>query len=179
MAVTPLPPENTKRYFFLTLVGSDLHRTQVRVSDAVGDADAVDGFRFDFTLLKTAMGNNVHIVGLEVAEKGSNVRNVVSGWTQIDGLATNDPIAGQHLCRTFSCRGRSKTGRKFRMLLWGLALPESDDWQYDPPVGDLRTFMSTSLLRSDTYLAIDGTKPVMRTDLLEDYNDHWESEKRP
>jgi hypothetical protein len=63
--------------------------------------------------------------------------------------------------------------------MWGLILPESDDFEYEPPVGDLATFMATSLLRPDMYLAIDGTKPVMRTNLLEDYNDHWEKEKRP
>jgi hypothetical protein len=122
----------------------------------------------------------VVIDGLEVAELGSNIRNPVPGWTVIAGTnAVN--ISGQWLARSFSMRGRSTTGRKTKMLLWGFTVAEQPDFELAlaNQSATVTAFMDQVQARTDMFLAIDGSKPDWRTNLLEDYNDHWEHELRP
>lgn len=180
MPLTPLPEDNTRRMFVNWTVGSMSHSTQIRVADGPTAAAIMADLHGMFALLIDYMGNNVSIDSLDEAVSGSNVRNPVPGWTPIEGLGTNDPITGQRLARTFSYRGRSATGRKTKGLLWGLVLPEQADFQFTvDPETDLRSFMDALNSFTFEFLAIDGSKPVYKADLLEDYNDHWETDLRP
>jgi len=180
MPVTPLPEDNTRRMFLNWEVGALSHSTMIRVADGPTAEAIRDDLHGMFVFLIDFMASNCHIVGLDEAVSGSNVRNPVPGWTVIDGLGTNDTVTGQRLARSFSYRGRSATGRKTKGLLWGLVLPEQADFQYTPTVGsDLVTFMNALNSFTFEFLAIDGSKPVYKSDLLEDYNDHWEVELRP
>jgi len=179
MPLPPLPASNTKRYWLIVTGPSSQHRIQVRVADSVSDAAAVAGIRSDFAQLGTALAGNYTLDGLEVAVKGSDIRNPVSGFAQVigPGLA----ISGQDLARTFSIRARSTTGRKVKWLLWGITVAEQPDFQLgaaDLGPG-LSGLLGAMIARSDMYLAIDGTKPIFKPDMLEDYNDHWEKEMRP
>jgi len=180
MPLPPLPEENTRRMFVNWSVGGTHHSTQIRVSNGPTAAAIMADLHGMFALLPDFMGNNVSIDSLDEAAEGSNVRNPVPGWTPIVGLATNDPVTGQHLARTFSYRGRSSSGRKTKGLLWGLVLPESGDFRFVPAAeSDLRSFMDALNSFTFEFLAIDHTKPIYKNDLLEDYNDHWEQELRP
>jgi len=177
--LTPLPASNTKRYFIHWTIGGTSHHTQIRVLDSVTDGAAITALQDDFSLLLGALGSNVVLDQLLVADNGSDIRNPVSGWSTLTGTAS--PVSGQDLARTFSLRGRSSSGRKTKMLLWGLTTGEQPDFQLalaDQPA-EQSDFMSAVAARSNMYLAIDGTVPVYRTDYLEDYNDHWQKELRP
>ncbi len=180
MPLPPLDASNTKRYFVLWTIGGTKHHTQVRVIDAIDNATAVLAFQNDFSILLPDLGDNVFIDGLEVAENGSDIRNAVSGWTTLQGTSGLDCL-GQFQARTFSLRGRSSSGRKVKMLLWGFVIGRQDDFQLN--LSDQTTgqsdFMTQVQARFNAYLTIDGSPAVWRTDYLEDYNDHWEKELRP
>jgi hypothetical protein len=180
MALAPLPASNTKRYFFRTVCGAFAHFTQVRVQDSVDNAAALAAFQNDLLALRPAFGSNVVIDELLVAEHGSDIRNPVAGWTLITGTG-GVAISGQNFSRSFSLRGRSATGRKVKLLMWGFINDPQPDFQL--AVADQLpsqiTFQATVQTRASYYLAIDGSKPDWRTDYLEDYNDHWEKELRP
>lgn len=180
MPLPPLPASNTRRYFLLWTVGATSHHTQIRVADTVDNANAVLAFQNDFGILIPDLGTNVVLDGLEVAEKGSDIRNPVPGWTVLTGTG---PIAinGQGLARSFSLRGRSLTGRKTKMLLWGFHIGAQADFELAlaNQTTTQQAFQAQVQARTDMFLAIDGTKPDWRTNYLEDYNDHWEHELRP
>lgn len=175
----PLPANNTKRYFLVVTGPTFTHRMQVRVDSTQDNATAIANFQADMAVLAPVMGDNFSITGLEVAEQGSDIRNVVPGWTVVQGSSGTNP-AGQDLTRTFSMRGRSTTGRKVKVLLWGLALPHNDDFEYTPPSeSDIAAFIGQVQGHVHSWLAIDGSDPVWAGNLLEDYNDHYEKELRP
>jgi len=178
MAISPLPADNTKRYFLVVQNGAFTHSIQVRVADTVGDSAAVSSLQFDMNLILADLSTNTSFVGLLVAEKGSNVRNPVAGWTTLTGTSAA-PTGGQDLARAFSIRGRSTTGRKVKYLFWGLTVGEQPDFEWDPTLTGFATLINQMGVRASYYLAIDGSKPIFRTNMLEDYNDHWVKELRP
>lgn len=178
MSLPPLPAENTKRYFLVVQNASFMHTIQVRVADTVGDAAAVAAFQFDMNLILGDISNNTSFVGLLVAQNGSNVRNPVAGWTTLSGTVAA-PTGGQDLARAFSIRGRSSTGRKVKYLFWGLTVGEQPDFEWNPTLTGFATLIAQMEARASYYLAIDGSKPTFRTNMLEDYNDHWVRELRP
>lgn len=179
MPLTPLPANNTRRYFIIVTGPSFTHRIQVRVDATQDNATAVPNLQADMTVLAPAVGDNYAFTGLEVAEIGSDIRNPVAGWTVIPGGAVI-PVTGQDIARSFSIRGRSSTGRKTRNLLWGLTLGHQPDFEYSPaPESDLGLFIAQVQGHVHSWLAIDETKPIFAGNLLEDYNDHYEHELRP
>lgn len=180
MPLTPLPASNTKRYFIHWTAGGLEHFTQCRVSDDTDNAFAVAFLQNDLTILLPALGDNVVIDGLEVAANGSDIRNPVSGWTVLSGTGGTD-VVGQQRARSFSLRGRSTSGRKWKALFWGFIAALQPDFEL--ALADQSTaqsdFQTQVQERTNQWLAIDGTKPIVRTNFLEDYNDHWEKELRP
>lgn len=178
MPITPLPPSNTKRFWVVYTYGPHLHKMQVRTTNDFPDASALANLQFDLNLIASEMRNEWAAVGLEVAAAGSDVRNPVAGWTTISGTGGITTQA-QHFIRTVSIRGRSASGRKVKYLLFGSTLGETDDFEITPGVGGFSTLIASMESRASMYLAIDGSKPVLRSNLLEDYNDHWEKVVRP
>lgn len=179
MPLTPLPANNTKRYFVVVTGPTFTHRIMVRVDNTIDNAAAVANLQADFSVLAPEIGNNYAFTGLEVAEEGSDIRNTVPGWTTITGGAVIG-VAGQDIARSFSIRGRSPTGRKTKNLLWGLTAGHQADFELSPtPESDLALFIGQVQAHAHMWLAIDGSKPVYAGNLLEDYNDHYEQELRP
>jgi hypothetical protein len=180
MPLTPLPATNTKRYFIKWTAGGLSHSTQVRVSDDTDNAFAVSFLQNDLAILLPALGTNVVIDGLDVAENGSDIRNPVAGWTVLTGTGGVD-VTGQDRARSFSLRGRSATGRKTKALFWGFVVAHQPDFELalaDQSAAQ-SDFQAQVQARNNQWLAIDGTKPNFGTNYLEDYNDHWEKELRP
>lgn len=180
MPLLPLPASNTKRYFMVYTVGSFTHRIQVRANVVTTDADAVANLRADFAGLITILAPNCSFTGMEVALKGSNVRNAVAGFTPFTGTA-GTAAAGQMLTRTLAMRGRSPGGRKVKMLIFGIMTPgPQPNFYYNPGAGEvLRTFITSVQSRANYYWAIDEQLAVWKPDLMDDYNDHYEVRLRP
>lgn len=173
MPLTPLPQDNTKRYFVEMAVGTIQHYVQVRCTDAITDAAAIANLAADFTALLPALGNNVTIPNLYVAVRGSNVRNLVSGWTNLTGTQGGDCL-NQRRARSHAFSGRTPGGRKAKMLIWGVM--ESEDANFIFPVpasGALRNFFTAFTSRASMYLGIDGTQATWHERITEDMNDHW------
>jgi len=179
MPLPPLPPSNTKRYWVVTQGPQTEHRTQVRVDASVTDSAALIALNADWTILMAETSVNYNIVGLEVAQAGSDVRNPVPGWAPLVGAAAG--IGGQQFARSFSIRGRSADGRKMKMLIWGLSSATQPDFQLAPGAmaSALTNFLASVNTRAGYYLSISGLKPVYKIDMLESYNDHWVDELRP
>lgn len=180
MPLIPLPADNTKRYFLVYAVGGFEHRWQVRVADSINDASAVSNLTTVANLLKPELHSDFVFTGLEVALKGSNIRNPVGTWLPITGTG-GTAATGQLRTATHSMRGRSQSGRKIKILLFGVARTQEPDFELTPAPGTgLGDFIQGVLNTSSTFfLTIDGTNAVWKPNVLQDYNDHFEKEVRP
>lgn len=178
MAVTPLPASNTKRYFILVNADGLNHSMQIRVADTVSDAAAVTNLGNFVDLLLNTSFQSVSYNGLEVAQKGSDIRNAVSGWTTKTGLgAANMPDQDRPL--TLCARGRSSTGRKVKLFIWGQDFTRTPNWKLVPTAeSDFEVAVQSLNSAAEYFLAIDGNKPVWKDDLTIDFNDHYEQQAR-
>jgi len=179
MALLPLPASNTKRYFIGIQAGGFQHHITCRSDDDASDTDVVTALQFQFNLLAPIMFSDTHVNELLVAEALSDIRNPVSSWTTIDGEQpgaepdTDNPLS---LCQ----RGRSRSGRKTRLFLWGVLFTRTAGWFYIPaPASELEEFALAVADSVGIWKAIDGTQPVWRIDYTIDYNDHWIGQERP
>jgi hypothetical protein len=178
MPITPLPPSNTKRYFIEQNVAGEVHYIQVRCGPGVTDAGALARFQTDFALLTSQMHDDVSFTNLYVADLGSDIRNPVAGWTPIDGASGSNMPVELHP-KTLCLRGRSSTGRKVRMFLWGMDPALTEEWKYVPPVpSGLNSFRIAVTGNGNFYITIDGTPATYRADMTIGINDHWVSNER-
>jgi hypothetical protein len=179
MPLTPLPSFNTKRYFVGLADANAQHHIQIRCADTVSDAAALTDLGFTFGLIAPVTYDDYEFNELLVAENGSDIRNPVSGWTPIPGTASFAQ-ADREFPLGITARGRSSTGRKVKLTLWGQFFTVPTNWLYLPTaLGDHASFIAILQTSSTYFLAIDGTKPVWRDDFTVDYNDHWVQKARP
>lgn len=180
MALPPLPESNTKRFWLVYTFGPYTHRLLFRATTDYPTTDARTLLHSVFDGSQAAFYSNCDFTGMEVAEEGSDIRNPVSGWVTISGSNAIGPASGRDLVVSCSARGRSVTGRKVKWLFFGMVPESSPDFQFVPTTGGVIEGIITFLGgQPDFALTIDGTKPVMKGDMLVDYNDHWEQEARP
>jgi len=175
----PLPASNTKRYFIGVIADTIQHHIQIRVADTVANADAVTNLGNVVSLLVPAAHDSTTFNELLVAEKNSDIRNPVAGWTTQTGtILVNQPDADRPL--TLCARGRASTGRKTKLFLWGINFARTADWMFIPGAGTtLATFLTSLNTAASYFLAIDGNKPVWKSDFTIDFNDHYEKRARP
>jgi len=179
MPLPPLPASNTKRYFVGLRDANAEHHIQVRCASTVSDASAVSDLGFTFGLLAPVTFNDYTFHELLVADLGSDIRNPVAGWTPILG-SNGFGQADREYPLAITARGRSSTGRKARLSLWGQFFTSPTNWVYVPvPLGDHQAFINVLQTSPTYFLAIDGSKPVWRGDFTVDYNDHWVQAARP
>lgn len=179
MPLPALPESNTKRYFLVYTCPPFTHRLQIRCLETATDAAAIARVEGDFgTLINDQFGSNVTFDGLEVAAKGSDIRNPVAGFTPFVGGA-GTPTIGEDVARTFSVRGRSPTGRKTKLLLFGMQGAEEGDFLLTPGGGsDLLGFIAVLNGGTAFYKTIDESSAVWKPNLTLDYNDHYIAQLR-
>ncbi len=131
MALAPLPPSNTKRYFVGIQDPNAQHHMQIMVAPSYSDASALSDFTALFTAMADVLFDDYVFNELLVAEKGSDIRNPVSGWIPIVGAATFSQ-ADHDYPLGITARGRSATGRKARFTLWGQFFTVPTNWLYVP-----------------------------------------------
>ena len=179
MSLTPLPANNTKRYFLGNIASSKQHHIQIRTSDTASDSAMVTVLTDAFSNLLPVMFNDCSFNELLVAEHGSDIRNPVSGWSTLVGTA-GVPQPDQDIPLSLCARGRSPTGRKVRLFLWGMFFTRDTDWVLQPSEGsEFGIFIAFLNAASNVYLAIDGTQPIWRGDYTIQFNDHWVQDARP
>lgn len=178
MPLTPLPPSNTKRYTLVYTVGGQSHHMMARAGAGATDTDAVNNFTAIFAALESAFYSDVSGLGILKQEQGSDVANPISGWTVMNGTS-GSPITPQIKPRAWAFSGRSATGRKSRVYVYGTVVAPGDTWEQDP-LTDARFQGFQGLLnsQSDFWLAIDGTKPSWYFRATADFNDHYVREAR-
>jgi hypothetical protein len=173
MPLTPLPQSNTKRYFLSYLADTQRHHVQIRVADTVSDGAAITELQALVTgILPQAYSGTVFDI-LEVADSGSDIRNVVAGWTSQTGtLGSGEPDNIRPY--TYGFAGRSPSGRKVKLFLFGMSYNQPDTWRFIPGAAtDFDSFITQLNATADFYLAIDGTKPVWYDYINIAVNDHW------
>ncbi len=179
MALPPLPPDNTVRYFLDYIVAGEAHSMQCRATDTVDDATAVAELHTQATFLALAMGSNCSFTGVSKCVKFSNVRNPVGGFATITGALAVIADPARPFETGFA--GRSSTGRKVKAFLFGvqgIAIPTS--WA-DTPITqvNLSAFRNSIAVSTELWRAIDGSKPTWYDKVTYGYNDHWIAAVRP
>lgn len=178
MPLTPLPEDNTKRYWLKSTCKGVEHESQCRVADTVSDATAVAVFQALALDLAALMHADCQFDGVEVALKGSNVRNPVTGFsTQLGTLGGSTADINIPFETTFV--GRSATGRKWKVGFWCLVYTLTQTWRISSLTGTgLDDALADIVGAGDMWLTIDGTKPVYYSYANFSYNDHWVNRER-
>jgi len=179
MPLTPLPADNTKRYKLIYTVEEDTHSMTARCSSSQTDANAITYFADLFAPMEDALGSNVTWANLEVALEGSNVFNVVGGWTPLVG--GSDPVNEVDQPRSLCFSGRTTGGRKTKVFVYGVtsAFATPDSYAQDPlTTASFEGFQGLLNSQSDFWLGIDGIKPTWYFRLTVKPNDHWVDARR-
>ncbi len=173
MPLTPLPEDNTKRYFLVYTCGTDVHQLQARCADTLGDATALSNFNAIAVALAPSAGTNTTFAGVEVAVNGSNVRNPVPGFTPVTGTGGGS-VGGAETVKAWCISGRAPSGRKSKVFVFGMFISTPANYKQDPLTdAALQGFQGLLNSQSDFWLAIDGTKPVWYFRATTKPNDHW------
>jgi hypothetical protein len=173
MALPPLPESNTKRYWMVYQVKGVEHQCQIRVADDFSDADALDQVQALAVACAPLWPSDCSANGILVAEKGSDVRNPVAGFT---------PVVGEHSGSTADINipfettftGRARSGRRWTIGIFGLVYSLTQTWRIQPLTSTgLDTIRAVFVDGEGAFLAIDGSKPVYNQWANFGYNDHW------
>src|SRR3569833_414864 len=133
MPITPLPPDNTKRYRLVYTVAGREHRMMSRCGSGMTDATAIGHLNAVAVALAPYMFSDVSFIGVEVLAAGSDVSNPVSGWTVVNG-GQPGAMPAAAAARSWAISGRSSTGRKARVYWYGSNIPQPATWEEDPLV---------------------------------------------
>lgn len=164
MPLDPLPPSNTQRFWIGVAGGGHQHHIQVRTTNAIEPAQAVIDLGFVVTTLQPTVYNDYTFNELLFAEQGSDIRNPVPGWEVVSGLEPFGQPATEHPY-TICARGRSTSGRKVKLFLWGMNSPRDGNWMHIPVAeSPEEAFLAILVTTPSYFLAIDGTKPVWQLD---------------
>jgi len=177
--LTPLPEDNTKRYKLIYTVEEDQHSMTARCSSSQTDAQAVTNFNDLFAAVGASLGSNVSWVNLEVAAQGSNVFNVVGGFTPLVG--TGGAVSEIDQPRSICFPGRTSGGRRTKVFLYGFdsAFATPDSYDQNPlTTATLQGFQGLLQSQSDFWLGIDGVKPTWYFRCTFKANDHWVDGRR-
>jgi hypothetical protein len=173
MPLSPLPETNTKRYFLVYTAAGLTHQLQARCADTVGDSTALTFLSDIATALAPSAGTNTTFAGVEVAANGSNVRNIVPGFTPIAGTG-GGAVGGAEIVKSWCISGRAPSGRKVKVFVFGMFLSTPANYKQDPLTdAALQGFQGLLNSQTDFWLAIDGTKPVWYFRATTKPNDHW------
>jgi hypothetical protein len=179
MALAPLDPSNTQRYFYDYSVGTIQHTMVVRCTDTVGLSDAV--VQIDAFLSALSAGTVlITTVGLRHAEKGSNITNPVDS----DGLAATygtgvEAVINNPLQVTFT--GRSGDGRKARVGMFGWEAQTDDSWRYTTAENSTVLAAVVALGNAGAagvFCSISGQRVLWHPYMNIGYNDHWIDQAR-
>lgn len=175
MSLPPLPPSNTERYKVFYTNNGQQHVSIIRTHIV---SPATLGAYVD--VLLTALNPIFNLTTLdkfEFAPIGSDIFNPV-----VTGYEGNTYGSGSALVATpvfISFIGRSAGGRKARSFWFGLNAVTTD-YRYQP--GESAAVDGAVLAvqsASNTWLAIDGTKPTWYNYANAGYNSYWQRQVRP
>lgn len=179
MALPPLPPSNTERWFLDYTVGSQQHSLLMRATtilSAVEACTALDVF------LTAIAGNLVEIVpvGLRHASIGSDVTNPADFGTLAEGYGTGTVSSiNRPLQVTFT--GRSTDGRKNRVGIYGWTAQTDSSWRITT-LEDSDVLLGvnalTSLASSGKFCTISGQRAIWHSYANIGYNDYWVNQAR-
>ena len=179
MPLTPLSEDNTKRYKLEYTVEEDTHSMTSRCSSSQNDGQAATYFADLFAAVGASLGSNVTWVQISVALQGSNVFNIIGGFTPSAG--TGGAVSELDQPRAICFPGRTSGGRKTKVFLYGVdsAFATPDSYAQNPittaTLSDFRDLLNS---QSDFWLGIDGVKPTWYDRWTIKTNDHWVDGRR-
>jgi len=180
MPLTPLPEDNTKRYKLIYTVGADEHAMTSRCSSSQSDGNALTYFADLGVAILPSCGPNVTWVNLEVAAQGSNVFNIVGGWTPAVGSAADD-VDDVDKPRSVCFPGRTTGGRRTKVFVYGVSsgFVTPSTYDQDPLTSaGFQAFQGLLESQTDFWLGIDGIKPTWYFRCTIKDNDHWVDSRR-
>ena len=167
-----LPPESTRRWWAVYTVNGATHRMLMRTVDTQEAVNANVAFDTIFTQLSTQL-NTVQVQNLEMAVKGSNVRNTFA-WTGPISYGAGTQSGTDVRARSWSFVGRSTLGHKSRFTIFGPKDIGEGDYRVDVSESAVvQTIVNTLNGAVGVFIAVDGSKPVWKGYANIDYNDHW------
>lgn len=172
MAVTPLPPDNTVRWYLKYTVSSFPHTLQMRSSAAATASNVC----FQFDALLTALGPLLWlmpIIGLERSAAGSNVRLPMPTVGLEASYGSGTP-PGYQLPWGMNFAGRSVTGRRSHVYV--LNCKNTTDTNFVlTAVENTAVAAAVDVLNTadpDVWLGIDGTSVTYYARATVKQNDH-------
>lgn len=173
MPLPALPAHTTKRYKLIYTAYSIAHSITVHMDTAAAASDATALATALANLLKPLVGPAVVFTGVQFAALGEDVFNDVATLNIAGTGAANGAGIAPDLSISFT--GRSPSGRKTRMFLFGPTLPGDSNWRLTrtewPAVGTVIDGLNNTDVGG--IRVIDASKPVWHSYVNWDYNDHY------
>jgi len=145
MPVTPLPPDNTARAFWVYQTVSQVHTLSARCDGSMTDAEVSAHFSAFIDAMAPLLYHGL-FVKMERSDVGSSVRvpAVYTGTTEW-GVTEGDPDEAPFF---FSFTGKDVAGHKVRVEIFGRGRATGDNWRLfeadDSSIADALTELRTS-----------------------------------
>ena len=179
MALEPLPPSNTDRYWLDYSANDEQHSMLMRTSEGKTAVEAADAF--DIFLLSID-GNltTITVIGMRFAPAGSDITNPVDtgalAGTYGSGVGS---VINVPLQVTFP--GRSTDGRKNFVSVFGWTSANDSSWRIlsgedEDVAGGVAAL--NSLSSSGLFVTISGQRAFYKPYANIGYNDYWVGQAR-
>lgn len=174
MALAPLPPSNTERWFLDYTAQDVAHTAIMRTADAIDAIDAAEAFDLVLTALGTGLVE-VTIVALRRALVGSNITNpqpttgLAASYGEVSPSDVNKPLQV-----TFT--GRSSDGRKTRFGMFGYFSQNDASWRKTTAEEDevaATVAQLEGLSIAGRFVSISGERVFWHQYMNLGYNDHF------
>lgn len=177
MALPKLPADTTSRYRLVYSVAGIVHRINVHVPTATAQADAVTLGTNLANLLKGVLPNNCIFSSIEWAQLGSNIFNPIASLNIAGTVAGSTSTMNTPGYLSFV--GRSLSGRKTRLFLFGVQAVNDNNWRVEGPENTAVQAVITGLNSGTGSVAcIDGTMPVWKGYANFGYHRHFVKKAR-
>lgn len=178
MAVLPLDPANTARWRLIYSVGGHQHAMQMRVDATNPSQSTVEqGYQLLLTDLSITLWA-VTFVRLEFAAVGSNIFNPVT--STLTGTIAGSGAPGQEQSiRQISFVGRSITGRKNRVFVYGYKDDLTDNMRITPAeTAEVAAAINRINGFLHLFVGIDSVKPTYNQYVNVNVNKYWTKQIR-
>lgn len=179
--MAPLPPNSTGVYFVDYATNGIQHTLQVRYSPTAGIDGAAGYAELFINALASVRHNDWSIIGARVRPAGSNI-TLPALPPSLEGAGTGTSLAPFYNPRFVSFIGRGVVdGRRVRVNVFGLAVPQDDDYRLTGPLGSpwsTAIAVLEAASAAGSFITIGGSDVEWYDYVNIGFNSYWERQAR-
>lgn len=169
--MAPLPEDSTARIRVNYRDQWNEHSLTFRFADLSTPSTALAAVEDVVGEMLALVWDNTVFHSADYALEGSNVFNPLPGWISQQPLGNGTPGANVSPARFFNFVGRSNTGRRARLYLFGVRYDEVQDMRYSSSENGGVAAVVDALNSHPEIVTIDGSSPIWKPYANYGFND--------